>query len=137
SGPSGTPISKTTPPTTRQCSSIQARSAQIDSVAHLAADFSVLALRAASPLRDNRVAVCEPQSPGGHDPRLDQHLRILDRDFVEDLVPGAGELLDDAHLVGVEEAAASQPGFIGEPDGVQDERVAIPATDRVSHVSVL
>ena len=68
---------------------------------------------------------------------LTQHHRVLDRDFVEHLVPGPGELLDDPHLVGVEEAAAPQPGLVGEPDGVEDERVAFPAADRVAHVGVL
>ena len=68
---------------------------------------------------------------------FDEHFRVLDRDLVEHLVPGSRELLDDVHLVGVEQAAAAEPGLVGEPDGVEHERVAFPAADRVPGVRVL
>ena len=94
------------------------------SVSHLAADFLMFALGAASALCDDRIAVGYPQGSCRHNPWLEEDLRILDRHFVKHLVPGPGELLDDAHLIGVEEAATSEPRLVGEPDGVEDVPLA-------------
>src|SRR4030095_12728510 len=114
--------------------------AQLDAVLlvpHLAADLFVFAFRAASSLCDDRTGVGEPKSTWWHDPWFDQHYRILDRHFVEHLIPGPGELLYGPHLIGVKEAAAPQPRFVGESDGVENECVAFPASDGVPHVRVL
>ena len=66
-------------------------------------------------------AVDQPQNPRRHDPRLDEHLRVLDGDFVQHVVPSPGESLHDSHLVGMKKAATRQPGRIREPDGAQHQ----------------
>src|SRR5881394_292126 len=106
-------------------------------VPNLGADFCVFGIRAAASLRDHRRAGGEPQRPGIHDPRLREHDRVLDGHLVEHLVTLAGELLDDVHLIGVEQAASAEPGLVGEADGVEHQRVAFPPADRVPHVRVL
>src|SRR5688500_11850932 len=45
---------------------------------HLRGDFLVLALRAAATFGDDGVGATEDEPPRRHDPRLDQHFRILD-----------------------------------------------------------
>src|SRR5687767_14091338 len=62
-------------------------------VPHLRVDFLVLAFRAASTFGDDGIARTQDQPPRRHDPRLDQHFRILDGHVVDKLVPGPGELL--------------------------------------------
>src|SRR5215510_6598037 len=99
-------------------------------VPELRADLFVLAFRAAAALADDGVVRREAQRACGHDPGLQEIDRVLDRHFVQHVVALARELLDDPQLVGVEPAAASQPGLVGKPDGVEDERVAFPAAGR-------
>ena len=59
-------------------------------------------------------------------PRLEQHLRVLDRHLVEHLIALRGEALEDLHVLGVKEAAARKPGLRRKPDRLDHERVAFP-----------
>ena len=85
-------------------------------VPDLGADLAELGVRAAAPLRNQHRALRDLQDLRMQLPRLDEHFRILDRDFVKQLVSGPGESFDNAHFGGVKEAAAPQPGFIGKAD---------------------
>src|SRR5439155_26829732 len=49
--------------------------------------------------------------------RLHQHLRVFDRDVVQERIALTGESLDDVHFIGMEQAAAPQPCRIDERDG--------------------
>src|SRR4026207_732548 len=49
-------------------------------------------------------------------PWLEQHLRILDRHFVQQLIALTSEALEDLHVLGVEEASAREPGLRYESD---------------------
>src|SRR4051812_10667556 len=60
------------------------------------------------------------------DQRFRQHVRVLERQVVEDGIALAPELLDDVHLVGMKVAAAPNPGRVHEADGVEHERLALP-----------
>ena len=52
----------------------------------------------------------------------------------QDFVALARELLDDAHVAGMEETAASQPCRIDEGNRVEHQRVALPVSNRVSKI---
>src|SRR3954470_8677894 len=67
-------------------------------------------------------------------PRPRESLRILDRRFVgNDVRAGAREPLDDVQLIAVEIAGAIEPGLIVEALGIDDEALAFPLADRLSH----
>src|SRR5215831_13048838 len=65
--------------------------------------------------------------------RLREGLRIRDRDRqIEMTVVAAAEALLDAHVLAVARAARVEPAAIVEARGVDDQRVAFPAADRVA-----
>src|SRR5262245_51568072 len=66
--------------------------------------------------------------------RLHQDLRVFNGDVVQDGIALAREFLDDVHPIGVEEPAAPQPSRIDERDGVEHQRVALPASDGAPQV---
>src|SRR5262245_32589516 len=66
--------------------------------------------------------------------RLEQHLRVLDRHFVEHLIALAREALGDLHVLGVEEAAAREPRLGREADRLDHERVSVPVADGMTRV---
>src|SRR5436190_3899381 len=67
-------------------------------------------------------------------PRLRVHLRIVDRDDVDDVVGRAdGPALDHAHFVGMKGADDGEPGLIGVVGDVDDQRVLLPVTARIAH----
>src|SRR5437667_415792 len=67
-------------------------------------------------------------------PRLHEHLRVFDRDVVQDCIALTRESLYDMHLIGVEETAPPQPCRIDESDGVEHERVALPPSHGISQI---
>src|ERR1700750_208023 len=71
----------------------------------------------------------EPHDARRHHPRLREYIRIFDGDLVENLIALSRELLDEVHLVGVEEAASREPGAVDERVRVDDEGVAFPAAN--------
>ena len=69
-------------------------------------------------------------------PRLRQHVRVFHRDLVVDsILADARVPLDDVQRVRVERAGAREPGLVVEARHVDDERIAVPARDRVAHVA--
>ena len=68
-------------------------------------------------------------------PRSGQHLRIVHRHVVVDLLlVDACVALGDVQRVGMKRPGAGQPGLIVEANRVHDQRVAVPAPDRIPHV---
>ena len=72
-------------------------------VPNLRGGLSFFDLRAVGALwQEPRVGIrIGPQRSRRHDPWLDEHLRVLDGDFVQHVVPSPGESLHDPHLVGM------------------------------------
>src|SRR5258705_3050750 len=69
-----------------------------------------------------------------HLPRPREDVRIRDGHLVAQRIRRNGrEPLDDVERVGVEVARAREPGAIVEVGHVGDQRVALPAADRVAH----
>src|SRR5687768_7439482 len=82
---------------------------RLELVPHLIGDvlrFVDLAMRT---LADDSVTTAKTQRSHRHDPGFDERLGIVDGHLVQDLVALPRELLDDAHVAGMEETAASQP----------------------------
>src|SRR5688572_33035296 len=77
-----------------------------------------------------------PEDPGREHQRFGQHVRVLERQVVEDGIALTPELLDDVHLVGMEVPAAPDPCRVDEADGIEHERIALPASYRVAEVLV-
>src|SRR5439155_17278453 len=99
-------------------------------VSNLCGDRFGLVDLAVAPLTDQariRIRVAPYRSCREH-PRLHQDLRIFDRHVVQERLALTRELLHDMHLVGVEEAAAPDPGGVDERNGVEHESVALPAS---------
>src|SRR6185436_3865895 len=75
----------------------------------------------------------ELNGPRPHGPRLGEDVRIIHGVLVEQGVALAPELLDDAHFGGVEPPRRGryvrQPRVVVEPDGLDDQRVALPVSD--------
>src|SRR5688572_7044214 len=67
--------------------------------------FVDFAMRA---LGNECVGGAERQRTRRHDPGFDKRLGVVDGHFVQDFIALARELLDDAHVAGMEETAASQ-----------------------------
>src|SRR5688572_20514777 len=83
-------------------------------------------------LRNEHVVVAESQSTRRHDPGFEKRLGVVDGHFVQDFIALARELLHDAHVAGVEEAATSQPCRINERNRIDHQRVALPLADGVA-----
>ena len=77
------------------------------------------------------------QSTRRHDPGFDKRLGVVDGHFVQDFIALARELLDDAHVAGMEETATSQPCRIDERNGVDHQRVALPLSHGVAKIGRL
>src|SRR5688572_2105162 len=60
-----------------------------------------------------------PEDPCREHQRFHQHLRIFERQVVEDGIALTSELLHDMHLVGVEVPAAPDPCRVDEADGIE------------------
>ena len=71
-----------------------------------------------------------PQNSVGHHPWLDEVVGILDGHLVKNLIALPSQLLNDVHVGGMKQAAASEPGGIDEVGGIDHQRVALPFTDR-------
>src|SRR6185503_6230210 len=104
---------------------------------HLIGDVVRLVDLAMRTLRNQCVAVAEGQSTRRHDPGLDKRLGVVDGRFVQEFIALARELLDDAHVAGMEETATSQPRLIGERDGVDHQGIALPLSDGVAKIGRL
>src|SRR5207253_7483134 len=79
----------------------------------------------------------EPQRSRRHHPRLDERFGIFDGDFVANLIALMRQALHYVHLIGMEETAARQPGAVDERNGVEHQRVTLPAPYGVSHIRTL
>src|SRR6266700_6897414 len=76
----------------------------------------------------NMFAGCRPGVFAG--PGLCPRCRILDREAIEQRFGvDAREALDHVQIL----TRSSEPGLVGEIGGVDDQRVALPMTDRVAH----
>src|SRR5579864_1831937 len=74
-----------------------------------------------------RIGVARHHSSRQH-PRLHENLGVFDGDVVQEYIALAPESLYNMHVAGVEETATPEPCRIGEPDGVENQRVAFPAS---------
>src|SRR5262245_28769340 len=106
-------------------------------MSHLIRDVVRLVDLAVCALRNQSVAVAERQSTRRHDPGFDKRLRVVDGGFVQEFIALAREPLHDAHVAGMEETATSQPGLIGERDGVDHQGIALPLSDGVAKIGRL
>ena len=97
-------------------------------VSKLIRDVALFVHLAICALLLDAVATPRAQDTGRHHPRLNEHLRIVDRHVVSDFISNTCELLDDMHAAGVQEAPSSQPRRIDEINGVDDERISFPGS---------
>ena len=96
-------------------------------------DFAIRTLRHKSGVGSS----VEPQRSRRHHPRFHEHIGVFDGDFVKDFIALTREFLHDVHVGGMEEAASSEPRRIDKRDGVEHQRVALPAPHGISHVGGL
>ena len=99
--------------------------------------FLLEEVRIALVLEQLAVSFLPPVERHAHLPGPREHLRVLDRDFVEHVI-GAGRrvALDDVQRVAVEIPGPIEPGPVVEMDHIDDERVPLPAAARVAHPPV-
>src|SRR5580698_4666130 len=93
-----------------------------------------LAIRAL--MEDLWRALTRPQNPVRHHPWLYEVVRVLDGHLVNNFVALPSQLLNDVQVGGMQQAAASVPGGIGEVGGIDHQRVALPLADRKPIVKV-
>src|ERR1700730_12948550 len=101
------------------------------SLRFVAEERLVVAVVLAHELVDLVVLLKERERPPDH-PGAGKDVRIVDRRFVLERVEGgARETLDDVERLGV--AIAVDLGLVVESDGIDNQRVALPASDGVAH----
>src|ERR1041384_7705255 len=89
------------------------------------------------PLEHAEVSVDESIERHAHLPRAGEHLRIVDRHFVLDVIAIDRRVaLDDVKIGAVEIAGVIEPGALIELSHVNDERVAFPVAARIAHPEV-
>src|SRR5215216_4222204 len=87
-------------------------------------------------LRNDSIA-SGPQDSRRHHPGLHEHIGVFDGYVVKEFIALTREFLHDVHVFGMEEASSAQPRRIDKRDGVENQRVALPAPHGISVVGGL
>src|SRR5258705_4654611 len=93
-------------------------------------DVRSILLEPRSILYDQRLRIrIDPHRPRRHLPRLGEDLRIFDGRAPRQRLAFAREALDNVRLRAMKPAIGAEPAVFDEMSRIDDERVAVPATD--------